>query len=74
MLKFGSPDDQARMIDNMQEEAKGIIKMIVQLVYFMRGAIQYDSMMLMTPDERNLIKEFIKERLEMEKDMLHPNY
>ena len=43
-------------------------------VYFMRGSIQYEDMMLRTPAERQIFEEFISERLEIEKDSPFPNY
>jgi hypothetical protein len=40
----------------------------------MRGAIQYDNMMHMTPVEREIVEDFIKDRLEQEKGKANPIY
>lgn len=62
------------MIQNLQEEAKGIITSIVELVYFMRGAVSYEEMMKRTPAERQLIDEFLAKRLDSQKNSPHPVY
>ncbi len=63
-IKTGTPDDIRQMFKTLNGSVKEIIKSVVQLVYFMRGSIQYDDMMWRTPLERDLISEFIKDRLE----------
>lgn len=62
------------MFDRLQEEAKSIVEHIIELVYFMRGAIGYEEMMMRTPGERQLVEKFINERLEIEKKNPHPVY
>jgi hypothetical protein len=74
MLKHGSPEEIRDMFHRMRDETRGLLKEVVSLVYFMRGSIQYTDMMLMTPAERELISEFIKERLDQERDKMHPVY
>lgn len=58
----------------MRKSSRALSKEVVQLVYFMRGAISYHEAMLLTPGERDLMSEFITERLEYEGKKLHPNY
>lgn len=55
------------MFQRLRKESRDLIKHVIELVYFMRGAIQYESMMEMTPGERDMIAEFIKVRLEDQK-------
>jgi hypothetical protein len=74
MLKHGTPQDIQRMFQRLIKEGKNIIETVIELVYFMRGAIQYHDMMNMTPGERDMVSEFIKKRLEREKDRPHPTY
>lgn len=62
------------MFKRMTAEVRMLIRSVIQLVYFMRGAIQYDDMLLRTPAERQLFEEFITERFEVEKDSPFPNY
>ena len=74
MLKHGSPDDVRNMFVRLRNESRDLLKSVISLVYFMRGSIQYDDMMLMTPVERELVNEFLKDRFEQEKDRHYPVY
>jgi hypothetical protein len=62
------------MFTYMQQEVRALLKHIISIVYFMRGAIQYEEMMRRTPGERQLFEEFISERMDIEKDNPFPNY
>jgi hypothetical protein len=62
------------MFRRMGLERKRIIKSIVQLVYFMRGSIQYSALMNMSLIEREIVNEFIESRLETESKKMYPNY
>ena len=74
MLKHGKPDEIRDMFYRMRDETRGLLREVVSLVYFMRGSIQYNDMMMMTPVERDLIGDFIKDRLEQERDKTYPVY
>lgn len=50
------------------------LKAITQLVYFMRGSIQYRDMLDMTFIERQCVSEFIETRLEAESKKMYPQY
>ena len=58
----------------MRNERQRILSTIVQLVYFMRGAIQYDDMMALTPKERKLVAAFLDKRMEIEGKKKTPVY
>lgn len=58
----------------MQRERKRLLRSIVQLVYFMRGSIQYNDMLNMSLVERETVNDFIQERLETESKKMYPNY
>jgi hypothetical protein len=73
-LRHGSPEDIQNMFRQMKRKTRNLIQSVVQLVYFMRGAIQYDNMMHMTPVEREIVEDFIKDRLEQEKGKANPIY
>lgn len=62
------------MFDRLQKDAEEIIKGIIEMVYFMRGSVGYEEMMLRTPGERQLINEFLTRRLETEKKSPYPVY
>jgi hypothetical protein len=74
MLKSGTPQDIRSMFDNMGRERKRLVKSVIQLVYFMRGSVQYDHMMNMSLIEREMISEFIENRLEVEGKKMYPVY
>lgn len=58
----------------MSVDRKRILHSIIQLVYFMRGAIQYKDMMNMSLVERDAVGEFIEKRLEQEAKKTYPTY
>lgn len=58
----------------MSQERQRIIKSIVQLVYFMRGSIQYRDMLDMSLVERQAVSEFIENRLDAERGKMYPVY
>ncbi len=62
------------MFDRLRTETRAIVNSIIELVYFMRGAIGYEEMMRRTPGERQLINEFLSKRIENEKKNMHPVY
>lgn len=62
------------MFSGMASERRRIITSIIQLVYFMRGSIQYRDMLDMTAFERDSVMEFIEKRLETESKKMYPVY
>lgn len=62
------------MFGRMKESSRALSKELIEMVYFMRGAVSYHDALLLTPGERSLIKEFIVERLEAEGKKVYPNY
>lgn len=62
------------MFNQYKGEVRALIKNIIQLTYFMRGSIQYEEMMNRTYAERQMIGEFVEERLKVEAKKPHPVY
>ena len=62
------------MFSELRDEVRNLINHCINLVYFMRGSIQYESMLNRTPAERQLFEDFISRRFEVEKDNPFPNY
>lgn len=62
------------MFQSMNNEREGLLKQLITLVYFMRGAIKYEESKNMTKLERKLAEEFIESRLEVESKKVYPNY
>lgn len=62
------------MFQVMERERKELLKRITRLVYFMRGGLQYDVALNRTHIEREIMEEFIEERLKAESEKMYPNY
>ena len=62
------------MFESFERSSRELVKSIVEIVYFMRGAIQYDDLMWRTPFEREIMADFIKSRFEMEAKKDFPIY
>lgn len=62
------------MFAQMESDRKKLIKSVIQLTYFMRGAIQYHDMMGMSYIEREMVGSFIEHRLEDETKKMNPVY
>ena len=59
----------------MSTEVKTLLNSVTQMVYFMRGGVQYDYALYgMSYVERELINKFISDRLEKEAKSPHPVY
>jgi len=74
MLKVGSAEEIQQMFQKMERERFQLIEGLIQLVYFMRGAIQYDNIKALTYVERQAVSTFIGKRLEDESKKVHPVY
>ncbi len=73
-LKTGSQQDIINMFTDLRADINNLISNVIQLVYFMRGSIQYSEMMNMSHAERQIVSEFISERLEQESKRHTPVY
>lgn len=73
-LQSGTHQEIQSMFARLQREMREIIRSCVQIAYFMRGAVQYDSLMEKSHIERQIMSDFITERLEIEVKSPHPVY
>jgi hypothetical protein len=74
MLREGDSERIAKHIARMQREVRAIVHGIVELAWYMRGSIQYNDMMNMTPGERQVVSEFIEKRMEKVGKSMYPVY
>lgn len=58
----------------MEADRQATIASIVQLVWYMRGSIQYKDMLDMSMVERQAVSRFIEKRLEAESKRPYPQY
>lgn len=52
------------MINRLGKETRDLLEQAVQIAYFSRGSIQYESVLKMSPLERDIVVAFINKRLE----------
>jgi hypothetical protein len=62
------------MFAKYNKEIRMLLRGLVQIAYYMRGAVQIDELKNMTHVEREMMVEFIEKRLEIEKDKPFPQY
>ena len=74
MILSGDGPTISGTITQMAGDVRGLIKGAIELSYFTRGAIQYEAVLSMSAFERDILREFIDERLEIAKKSSHPIY
>lgn len=62
------------MFRQMNADKEHTVSNVVELVYFMRGAIQYKDMLNLSLIERQQVSMFINKRLEVEMKRSNPQY
>ena len=62
------------MFASLSRSATGIVDSVIELCWYMRGAIGYEEMMNRTPGERQRISKFIDNRMDKLKDAHFPVY
>ena len=62
------------MIQQMKNEGQAVIESCISIAYFMRGAIQYDEVLMRCNAERQLMLEFLNNRMEIESKRSNPIY
>lgn len=62
------------MFQRLQAEAKSLIRECMVLSYYMRGAIQYEDILLRTFVEREIMSDFVEDTLKEQSKSPHPVY
>lgn len=63
------------MFQRLRSDGKKMLENVIEIAYFMRGAVQYNDLLLtMSYGERDLLSNFISKRLELESKSTNPNY
>jgi hypothetical protein len=70
-LRTGTPEQIQEMFVILQRSSRELINQVVELVYFMRGGVQYDDMMYRTPGERQIMTKFLEKMIEKESKISH---
>lgn len=64
----------SEVIDLMAKDVRNLLDQAIEISYFSRGAIQYETVLKMTPLERDLAVKFINKRLEIASKQPFPVY
>lgn len=62
------------MIRSLAIEVRNLLKQAIEVSWYSRGSIQYGQALLMSPLERDLVIEFVSNRLEAQKKSMYPVY
>ncbi len=74
MITSGQSEKISEVINQMGMEVRQLLMSAVEIAYFSRGSIQYDTVLRMTPLERDIAVEFINKRLEAASKSSFPVY
>ena len=74
MIMSGDSSRIAEMIDGMGKDVRNLLKQAVEIAWFSRGSIQYETALAMSPLERDITIEFVNNRLENQKKSMNPVY
>lgn len=72
MIISGESSRIAEMINSMGVDVRNLLKAAVEISYFSRASIPYETVLAMTPLERDIAIEFINKRLEQAGKMPFP--
>lgn len=62
------------MFKELEGQTENLVDYCIDTSYFMRGAIQYEDCMELTPLEKKRMSKFLEKRLEKEAAKPNPNY
>jgi hypothetical protein len=74
MIMSGDTSRIAAMINSMGVDVRNLLKQAVEIAWFSRGSIQYETALNMSPLERDIAIQFVNERLEGQKKSPYPVY
>ena len=73
-MNEGESEKISDLFTQLSAQADVIVRGIIELIYFMRGSLQYADAMMMSPYERSMALEFVNKRLESEAKKINPIY
>lgn len=62
------------MINSMAMDVRNLLKQAVEVAWYSRGSIQYETALSMSPLERDIVIQFVNDRLENQKKSPNPVY
>jgi len=74
MIISGDNGRISEMINSMATDVRNLLNSAIEIAYFSRGALPYQTVLQMSPLERDLAIKFINKRLEIAAKSSHPVY
>jgi hypothetical protein len=74
MIMFGDSSRIAEMINALGVDTRNLLKQAVEIAWYSRGSIQYETALGMSPLERDIAIQFVNDRLEAQKKNPNPVY
>lgn len=74
MIVSGDHQKISELINSLGVDVRNLLKGAIEISYFSRGAWSYDSVLQMTPLERDIAISFINKRLEAASKSPYPVY
>lgn len=74
MIMFGDSSRIAEMINALGIDTRNLLKQAVEIAWYSRGSIQYETALGMSPLERDITIQFVNDRLEAQKKNPNPVY
>lgn len=74
MISIGKMAEVGKLIARMGKEIRQLIRSAVELSYYSRGAWRYHDVLTMSQSEREIIADFVNERLQIASKSPHPIY
>ncbi len=72
MIRTGDGDKIGKLVAQLGNEIKSLIRNAFELSYFSRGAWRYEDVLNMSAGERDIATDFINKRLEQAGKMSFP--
>jgi hypothetical protein len=74
MIISGDSSRIAEMINSLGHDVRNLLKQAIQIAWYSRGSIQYETALGMSPLERDIAVELVNERIESQKKSMYPVY
>ena len=74
MIMSGDSSRIADMINALGSDTRNLLKQAVEIAWYSRGSIQYETALSMSPLERDIAIQFVNDRLEAQKKNPNPVY
>lgn len=72
MISTGKMVEVGKLITRMGKEIRMLIRSAVELSYYSRGAWTYHDVLRMSQSEREIVADFVNERLQIAAKSSHP--